>query len=98
MKAIRGKLPKTRILVLAILPRGEQPGTPDREEIATTNRLLAHLDDGRRVRVLDVGSRLLEPDGRISPETMADFLHPTPRGFRVIAEAMAPLLEEMVGR
>jgi beta-glucosidase len=98
VETVRQKLPGTRILVLGILPRDELPTAEVRQEIAATNALLARLDDGRQVRSLDIGQRLLEPDGRISREIMGDFLHPTPRGYRIIAEAIKPLLTEMLAR
>jgi lysophospholipase L1-like esterase len=96
VEKVRQKLPRTRLLVLGILPFDEQPTSKSRELVAQTNALLAGLAAGRQVRVLDIGSRLLEPDGRISREVMADFLHPTPRGYRIIASAITPLLTEML--
>jgi lysophospholipase L1-like esterase len=96
VERVRQKLPCTRVLVLGILPFDEQPASPSRQAVAETNALLSSLDDDRQVRVLDIGPRLLEPDGRISREVMADFLHPTPRGYRIIAGAITPLLTELL--
>jgi lysophospholipase L1-like esterase len=96
VEKVRQRLPRTRVLVLGILPFDEQPTSRSRQAAVETNALLARLDDGRQVRVLDIGSRLVEPDGRISREVMADFLHPTSRGYRTMASAITPLLTEML--
>jgi len=98
VERVRQKLPRTKLLVLAILPFDEQPTSRRRQLVAETNSLIAGLDDGRQVRVLDIGARLLEPDGRISRAVMADFLHPTARGYRIIARAIRPLLEELLAQ
>jgi beta-glucosidase len=69
-----------------------------RRQIADTNALVARLADGGRVRFLDVGQRLLEPDGTISADVMADFLHPTARCYRLLSEAIQPSLRELLGQ
>jgi lysophospholipase L1-like esterase len=86
----------TRVLLLGILPRDREPGTHNRREIAAANASLATLDDGDYVRFLDMGSRFLEADGTISPTVMPDFVHLSKRGYEIWAEAMQPLLNEMM--
>jgi lysophospholipase L1-like esterase len=93
---VRARLPTTRLLVLGILPSGELPSAPLRAQIAATNPLVARLDDGAAIRYLDVGRHFLAADGRIPRELMADFLHPTPKGYRILAEAIEPTLREML--
>jgi beta-glucosidase len=98
LEVLRGKLSAARILLCAILPRERDPNAPVRRQIADTNALVARLADGERVRFLDVGQRLLEPDGTISADVMADFLHPTAQGYRLLSEAIQPSLREMLGQ
>ncbi len=62
------------------------------------NRLIARLDDRDDVTFLDIGAKFLEPDGRISPDVMYDFLHPTAKGYAIWSAAMAPTLERAAGR
>ena len=92
----RAKLPRTRILLLGILPRDEFPSSPLRAKIATVNALLARLSDGRTVRYLDMGEVFLQSDGTISRDVMPDFIHPSAGGYRLWAQTMRPVLDEMM--
>jgi beta-glucosidase len=101
---IRQKLPGTKVLLLAIFPRGPrkasdgtiEDGVSRMKVIRAVNPELAKLDDGRNVRYLDIGAKFLGPDGKIPDAIMADHLHPTPAGYRIWADAMQPLLDEML--
>jgi len=90
------ELPDTRILLLGILPRGQTPDDPLRTQVAEVNRLIAGLDDGDRVRFLDIGGWFLQPDGRISPDVMPDFAHPSLKGYQLYADAIGPPLVGML--
>ena len=109
IRLIREKLPETKVLLLAIFPRAARP---DRDGNLTeaalaeaarrmavihdANAALAKLDDGVNVRFLDVGPKFLAPDGSIPREIMPDQLHLSPAGYRIWADAMQPLLDEML--
>lgn len=88
--------PETKVLLLAIFPRGETFNN-QRGKILQVNQALAKLDDGRRVFYLDFGSRLIESDGSIAKAVMPDSLHLTEAGYRLWAEAMEPKLAELLG-
>jgi lysophospholipase L1-like esterase len=89
---LRQRLPKTKILLLAVFPRGQQPFTPIRERLRSVNEKIAKLDDGSNVRYLDIGKAFLNEDGTISQEIMPDYLHLSQKGYRLWAEAMEPTL------
>ncbi len=91
--AVRSHLPATRVLLLAILPARQEPENPLRQRIRETNRLLEGLADPPHVEFHDLGSVLLDTDGRISALMTRDFLHPTLEGFKRLSSALAPLLE-----
>jgi lysophospholipase L1-like esterase len=91
VKDLRKRLPESKVLLLGVFPRGQQPG-PARVKLAEVNRQIAALDDGSNVTYLDIGKSFLNPDGTISRETMPDFLHLTARGYRTWADAMEPTL------
>ena len=97
---IHQKLPQTRLLLLAIFPRGADPTDPHviemRQKIKTVNAGLAQLDDGNMTRYLDIGDKFLAPDGSIPKDIMPDALHPNHAGFEIWADAMQPLLDEMM--
>lgn len=91
VQSLRARLPGTRVLLLAILPRGSAPN-PGRAHIAAVNDIIRGLADGRRVFWLDFGARFVAADGSIPAQLMADALHPTARGYELWAQAMdAPL-------
>jgi len=92
---IRQLSPATRILLLGLLPRGVA-GDFDRWRIARINSALARLDGRGNVTFLDIGGRLLGPDGSFLPGVTDDLLHPTAAGYRLLAEAMEPTLGRLL--
>ena len=96
VEEIHKKLPQTKLLLLGIFPRKPSPNDPLRAKIKTVNEALAKLDDGKRTRYLDLGPKFLDPYGRLSPDIMLDYLHPNDAGYKIWAEAMQPLLDEML--
>jgi len=106
---IRTKIPETKVLLLAIFPRDARrnpEGLITEAAIADAgkrmavidraNTLLAKLDDGVNVRFLDIGDKFLGRDGKIPWTIMPDQLHPTAAGYQLWAEAMQPLLKQML--
>ncbi len=106
---IRARLPDTKILVLGIFPRGprDSSGKPVTEAaveeaakrmrtIDAVNRDLATLDNGGNIRFLNINAVFLGQDGKIPKAIMPDQLHPGPAGYQLWADAMQPLLEEML--
>jgi lysophospholipase L1-like esterase len=92
---IRAKLPETKVLLLAVFPRGEKPG-PVREKIAQVNKLIAKLDDGKSIFYLDIGGKFLQPDGTLTKEIMPDSLHLSAKGYHIWADAISPKLAELM--
>ena len=89
--------PETEILLLNLFPRGKKPDDPMRRlnhEIGERIEELGHQDG---ITYLDIGYIFLEPDGTISRDVMPDFLHLTPHGYRLWAEAMSEPLNELLG-
>ena len=56
---LRERLPKTKVLLLAVFPRGQKPAAV-REKLKSVNEKIAKLDDGSNVRYLDIGKAFLE--------------------------------------
>ncbi|MFO0956758.1 MAG: platelet-activating factor acetylhydrolase IB subunit [Isosphaeraceae bacterium] len=93
---IQAKLPETKVLLLAVFPRGETPDNPLREKLKKVNDLIKPLDDGKNVTYLDIGPKFLQEDGTISKEIMPDFLHLSGKGYRIWADAIEPTLWKMM--
>ena len=109
IQMIRAKVPQAKVLLLAIFPRGprkNQQGVvteavaadaKKRMDIITeANTELAKLDDGKNVRFLDINARFLGEDGKIPSSIMPDQLHPNAAGYQLWADAMQPLLTELM--
>lgn len=105
IQLLRERLPDTKLLMLALLPRGDgsTPETtfqwPSRytEAIQIINRWLqlqAFLADS--LAFLDCGDRLLQ-NGKIVPEIQVDGLHPSPAGMEIMAECISPVVEKLMG-
>jgi lysophospholipase L1-like esterase len=92
---LRAQLPKAKILLLAVFPRGE-PDSPARADVLEINRRIAKFDDGRHVFFLNIGPVFLAPDGTIPKDIMPEQLHPTPKGYQLWADAMRPTLERLL--
>jgi lysophospholipase L1-like esterase len=95
VQELRAKLPDSKILLLAIFPRGTLDD-PQRAQVALINTVIAKLDDGKMVKYLDIGPKFLEADGTLPREIMPDLLHPNERGYQIWAAAMEPALEGML--
>ena len=96
VKTVREKLPKTRVLLLGILPRQNEFFS---SRIQRIDALLAKFDDGRTVRFLDLGAHFQKTPGKgdVLPELFNDDrLHLSPKGYEVFADALQPLFNEMM--
>lgn len=97
VKTIHQKTPKTKILLLGVFPRGEKAGTAIRMKLAEINQTIAKLDDGgKTVKFMDIGEKFLDKDGHLSKEIMPDYLHLSPRGYEIWAEAIRPTVAKML--
>ncbi len=102
IKAILDKIgqksPDTKVLLLAIFPRGAKPDDGLRVRNDKVNALISGYADGKRVVFLNFNKELLEPDGTLSKEMMPDFLHPQAKGYAIWAKAILPFVKETLGK
>jgi lysophospholipase L1-like esterase len=97
VKTIHQKSPATKVLLLAVFPRGEKAGTPVREKLAEINKTIAKLDDGgKTVRYLDIGTKFEQPDGSLTKAIMPDYLHLSARGYEIWGDAIIASVREML--
>ena len=92
VKRIESECPKTKVLLLGILPG--QGGTT--EKIQAVNGIIAKLDDGKKVRFLDMGVKFVGKDGKGLPDVFRDGVHLTTKGYEIWHDTMNPLLMQMM--
>jgi len=97
VQKLREKAPESEILLLAIFPSGERAESPQRVRAIAANAIFRRVADGRMIRYLDIGDRLTNLDGTIPKEIMPDFVHLSPRGYEVWAEAIEPFVKDLLG-
>ena len=93
-QTFRRKLPQTRVIILGILPVKQ----PEKRALCEkVNEILAsHTYPRDEVAFLDIGKHFLLPDGSQNPKLFTDGTHLTGEGYRVWAESIAPVLDEMM--
>lgn len=99
VKTVRAKQPQAKILLLAVFPRGNKPGGefgPAQEKLKQVNAIIAKLHDGKDVHFLDIGDKFVQGNGPIDKEIMPDFLHLSARGYEIWADAISPMLGQLV--
>jgi predicted enzyme related to lactoylglutathione lyase len=91
------RLPETKVLLLAIFPRGATADHELRKLNAKTNSIIKTYADNKRVFWLDLNDKFLEPDGTLPKSIMPDLLHPNAKGYEIWAEAMEPSIAKLMG-
>ena len=93
---LRTRLPKMKILLLAIFPRNPGPGA-QREKNAEASRLAARIADGKMIHYLDINQQFLTDQDVLTKAVMPDYLHPNAVGYKIWAEAMESKVGELLG-
>jgi beta-glucosidase len=88
---VEEKLPKAKILLLAVFPR-DGKASPMRKKVEAINEIIKTYADGSKVTFLDVGPKLVDDKGEIPKDIMKDGLHPTEKGYQIWYDAMWPTL------
>ena len=95
---LRQRLPRARIGLLGLWPRGMWPDAPLRGAIVAVNRLIKNCGDDRAVFYADIGGLLLDPDGRLSPEISPDRLHFSGLGYARLMPRLDALIDRLLSR
>lgn len=94
IKDVSERSPATRILLLAIFPRGAKP--TDRVKNEATNKIIAGYADNRKVVYMDIGPGFLQPDGTLTTDIMPDLLHLSEKGYQIWADAIIGPVKQMM--
>jgi lysophospholipase L1-like esterase len=96
IKTMQAKAPDATIIVTGIFPRNDNMAALP--VITRINENLSKLADGKRIRYLNINDELADSDGRLFDGMMnADRLHPSIKGYQVWADALKPILHELLG-
>lgn len=96
LELLQDRSPESKILLLSVFPRGEQPDDPKRMRNEEINDMIEHYADGKKIHWLDLTDTFLNEDGVLPKEVMPDALHPEQKGYRMWAEAMEPTLVKLL--
>lgn len=92
---IRAKHPESKVLLMAILPHGNNPraGVP----MKTINPALRDFAEKEGLVWLDMGEKFLDEKGEILPGLMMpDNLHPIAAGYEIWLAEMCPVVDRML--
>ena len=96
VRLMQSKAPDATIILTAIFPRND-----DMEMMPVIDRInenLAELADGHKLRYLNINRKLGEENGKLLDGMMnRDLLHPSLQGYQVWADALKPMLLEILG-
>lgn len=94
---LKTKCPDSKILLMAIFPRGEKPDDELRRLNDEANKLIEKMADGKKIVFKDIGKQFLDDKGVLKRELMPDFLHPNEKGYAVWADAIEQDITTMMG-
>ena len=94
VRALKKKAPNAKILLLGIFPSGNTPNDQNRAKISATNEIIRKFADNETIFYEDLGPKFLTKDGILERDIMADFLHPTAKGYQIWADAIRPYVEK----
>ena len=92
---IRNKLPRTKVILLAIFPRGGGDDDGARQKNMKVNKLIADLGDGDMIHFLSINDTFLN-GRRLKHDLIPDGTHPNAKGYAAWAEAMEPKIKELL--
>ena len=93
---LKAKCPETKVLLLAIFPRGATKEDKLRQQNEATNAIIKGYADGKTVVYEDIGAKFLQPDGTLSKDIFPDLLHPNDKGYEIWASAIDDKIKELM--
>ena len=99
VKETQKRLPDTKILLLAIFPRGEKAeNNKGRAKNMEVNQIIQKQYEGdKMVKYMDIGDKFLDEKKDLPKDIMPDFLHPNAKGYQIWADAILPTVKDMMG-
>lgn len=96
LRQLSQRLPNTKVLLLAIFPRGEDNRDPMRQNNQQSNLLLKQLAKKHQAIFANFNQGFLDEKGSLSTDIMPDLLHPNEAGYIIWAEQLKPYIDKYV--
>lgn len=87
--------PNAKIILTGIFPRNDSMDVLP--EIASINNKLATLADQKSIYYVNVNDKLADENGKLHEGMTFDNLHLTPKGYQIWADALKPILTDLLG-
>jgi (4-O-methyl)-D-glucuronate---lignin esterase len=99
LKICRAKAPEATIILTGVLPRNDDRDDPTGvlPVIRAINEEISRLANGKGIRFIDINDQLADKDGRLREGMSVDKLHLSLKGYQVWADALKPILTELLG-
>jgi lysophospholipase L1-like esterase len=98
LDTLHAKAPKATIILMGILPRNDNPNpTAVMPSINKINNNIAKFADRKTIRYLNINDKLADKNGKLFEGMTEDRLHLSAKGYQVWADALKPLLTELLG-
>jgi len=90
---VRQRLPKAKVILMAIFPREVEPTRPRRHLIDAVNALLQPYATQAGFTFLDIGAQFCDPQGNIIKRLLPDACHPQQEGYEIWAKALLGVMK-----
>jgi len=95
LEVCREKAPDSVIILMGITPRNDNPKA--KAVIDKVNERIGRMADGKKVLYLNINDKLADGDGKLLDGMSPDRLHLSVKGYQVWADALKPVLTELLG-
>lgn len=96
LRLLQQKAPSATIILMGITPRNDR-GTSIVAAIDRINESLSEFADGKKIRYLNMNDKLADANGKLFEGMTVDGLHLSVKGYQVWADALKPIITEIVG-
>jgi lysophospholipase L1-like esterase len=98
LESMRRQAPEATIILMGITPRNDgRMGTALMPTVDRINVGISQLADGKKTRYLNINDKLADREGKLFDGVTVDGLHLSVKGYQIWADALHPLLTELLG-
>jgi lysophospholipase L1-like esterase len=95
VREIRKRAPRATVVLTGITPRNDNMDVMP--IVNSANRQIAKLAVGKSIRYININEQLALPDDQLRNGMTVDGLHLTPQAYQHWANALKPILTEILG-